>query len=251
MYQSLGEEFFHKRPSCSQENNDGANVSLTTNQEREIFTTSILNKFLNEKKLKEIDSLTDKIKYKRHLLDMSTKEIKKEANKSKLKSNAKSNKKKIKLTCKLKKKFKMYKLDKSEKLNYCDYEKINDAWSTYACSCLLTCMPKNIDPTKVNLEEENVLNCLKQIDYHGCHLTVTKSSNKSSIGISGIVLQDKKNVFYLLTQQNEIKILPKSGNLFQFEIFNCKITLVGSNIACKPEMRVTKHAKIKTKLDIK
>merc|ERR1712150_401388 len=102
--------------------------------------------------------------------------------------------------------------------------------------------------TNKNLNEENVLNCLKQLDYHGCDLTVTKSATKSLIGFNGLVLQDKKNVFYLLTKQNEIKIVPKCGSLFEFELMGfCKMTLVGSNICHRPEMRSTKHAKIKTK----
>ncbi|CAF0713545.1 unnamed protein product [Brachionus calyciflorus] len=128
---------------------------------------------------------------------------------------------------------------------------MNEVWNTYASSCLLTCLSKNSQLENVSLDEENVLNCLKQIDYHGCFLTVTRSASKTQIGLSGIVLQDKRNVFFILCRDNSIKIIPKFGNLFEFEILGCKFTLVGSNMCYRPEMRTTKHAKIKTKKNIK
>ena len=81
---------------------------------------------------------------------------------------------------------------------------------------------------------------------------MTQSSSKSQIGLSGIVLQDKKNVFFLITKENKIIIVPKNGNLFEFKLFDSfKMTLVGSNMCYRSEMRSTKHAKIKTKLFIK
>ena len=90
------------------------------------------------------------------------------------------------------------------------------------------------------------------LDYHGCHLTVTQSTSKSQIGLSGIVLQEKKNVFFLLTKENKIIVVPKCKTLFEFKLFdNFKMTLVGSNMCYRTEMRSTKHAKIKTKINIK
>ena len=88
------------------------------------------------------------------------------------------------------------------------------------------------------------------MDFHGCLLKVVSSNAKSLIGAKGIVLQDKRNVFFMLSSDSEVKIVPKAGNLFEFELFDCSFRLVGSNLICKPEMRVTKHAKIKTKENI-
>jgi len=83
-------------------------------------------------------------------------------------------------------------------------------------------------------------------------LTITQSTSKSQIGLSGIVLQDKKNVFYLITKENKIIVVPKNKTLFEFKLFDTfKMTLVGSNMCYRPEMRSTKHAKIKTKTNIK
>lgn len=247
MYEQIDKEFVDGKTIS---NINTQSLSLNTNEDRDIFVDALLTNFLGDEKIKEKESLAVKIKYKRHQLEMNTKHLKKE---DKTRKGVKvKTKKGLVLNSKLKKSLKLYKLDKNEKLDYGKYEKMHESWQAYASSCLLTCLPKGAEESSENLlNEENVLNCLKQIDYHGAYLTVTRSNSKFLIGLSGIVLQDKKNVFYLLTKESNIKIVPKIGSLFEFELFGCKFTLVGANMCYRPEMRTTKHAKIKTKQNIK
>lgn len=59
-----------------------------------------------------------------------------------------------------------------------------------------------------SLNENNFQNAQKQVikaDFHGCYLSVAKSRCPSNIAISGIVLQETKNTFKLITQDNKIK----------------------------------------------
>ena len=120
--------------------------------------------------MREKDSLRDRIKFKKHQLELATKHMRSEAKKKRQvtagqdSSKSKDNKKKLVLSCKLKKTLRMYKLDKSERLEYSKYEAINKLWENYAQSCLLTCLPpkgKNPETEKFSLSEENVLHCLK------------------------------------------------------------------------------------------
>ncbi|RNA10363.1 Ribonuclease P subunit p29 [Brachionus plicatilis] len=247
MYEPIKDEFVEE--VNSDQNGLEYSMSLERDEDRNYFANKLLSDFLGPEKLKEKDALACRLKYKRQQIEGSLKTVKKENNKKKGKTRI-CHKKKIVLTSKLKKSLNLYKIDKNEKLEYKNYEKMNDSWKAYAASCLLTCLPKNASMDQGGIKEENVLNCLKQIDYHGCLLTVLRSTSKSLIGLTGIVLQDKKNVFFVLCNDDKIKIIPKFGNLFEFEIFGCKFTLVGSNMCYKPEMRTTKHAKIKTKKNI-
>lgn len=255
MYEQIGEEFVEGSSATS-----SRSLALNTIEEREFFVDSLLTNLLGDAKLREKDSLVNKLKHKRHQLEVNTKQIRREEKLKRELANGRTktakikNKKRLVLNCKLKKSLRMYKLDKNAELDYSKYEKMNESWNMYAISCLMTHLPKNLDNQNQErslLHEENVLNCLKQMDYHGACLTVTSSNSKYQIGISGIVLQDKKNVFFLLTKENKIKIIPKFGNLFEFDLLGCKLTLVGSNMCHRPEMRTTKHAKLKTKVDIK
>ena len=248
MYEQIKEEFLVSSQS------EAVNSVVASTQDREKFLDSFLSEYLNEEKSREKNSLKERLKYKHHQLEVAAKHARKELKKKRdadalaaglTVASRNKQQKKLVLSAKLKKKLKMYKLNKEEKLDFKKYEQINSLWNAYANSCLLSCLGP---PGNERLQEESVLNCLKQLDYHGCYLKVTKSKSKCLIGVEGIVLQDKKNVFYILNKQNKVKIVPKPDSLFEFELLNfCKMTLVGSNICHKPEMRTTKHAKIKTR----
>ncbi len=242
MYSSIGAEFLAgSRPS----------VMATTSDDREKFLDTFLSEYLNSEKIREKASLRDKLKYKHHQLELAAKQMRIAEKKKRDQVALAAGQTQLKpsvhrpkaLSFKTRKSLRLFDLNKKETLDYAKYEQINQLWHSYANSCLTACLSPN-----GKLSEESVLNCLKQIDYHGCCLSVVKSSSKSFIGVSGLVLQDKKNVFYLLTKENRIKIVPKFGCLFEFEILGfCRMILVGSNVCVKPEMRSTKHAKIKTK----
>ena len=231
---------------------------MCNNQDREQFVDALLSEYLGAEKMREKDSLRDKIKYKHQQIESTSKHIRQERKEKARKaagavskSSAKYSKK-LHLTCKQKRMLGLYKLNRKEKLDYSKYESINRLWRSYATSCLITCLPQNNPvPVSFQLSEESVLNCLKQMDYHGCCLTVTRSNVKSQVGMSGIVLQDKKNVFFVVDRKGDVKILKKSGSLFELELLDCKFTLVGANMCYRPEMRTTKHAKIKVKTNIK
>ena len=241
MYEPIDSEFVPETETIE-------NPNVNTTDEREKFVDNFLASNLNETKQREKETIKEKLKFKKHQLDVASKQLRKE-NKKKRDAIAlvQSDNTRTDLSRKLKKSLQMYKLNKNEKLDYSKYEEINRLWNCYANSCLMTCLTPNN-----NLSEENVLNCLKQLDYHGCHLTVSRSSSKHLIGLNGIVLQDRKNVFFILTKENQIKILPKENNLFEFNLIdsNFRMTLVGSNMMLRPEMRTTKHAKIKTRINI-
>ena len=165
MYEPIDQEFLVQ----SHEPSDVKLPSSSfTNEERDFITDSLLSKYLGEDKLKEKDSLRDKIKFKKHQLELATKHLRKakqiQANSSAtINKDSKFKRKNLILNCKIKKSLRMYRLNKNEKLDYKKYEVVNSLWKNYAHSCLLTCLPTNLD--NFSLNEENVLNCLKVISH--------------------------------------------------------------------------------------
>ena len=167
MYEPIDQQFL----DTPREQNDAKIPSTSlTNEERDYITDSFLSKYLGEDKLKEKDSLRDKIKFKKHQLELATKHLKKAKQKQAnavagvMNKDPKFKKRNLVLSCKIKKSLRMYKLNTNEKLDYSKYEVVNSLWKSYAHSCLLTCLPSNLedsDTNKFNLSEESVLNCLK------------------------------------------------------------------------------------------
>lgn len=209
-----------------------------TNEERHKILDKFLSENLKPEKLKEKQVLCEKLKYRRHQLEVATKELKDE-----LKERKKQSKKRNALTSKMKKSLNLYKLDTTQLKSYEKFLSMNKLWTQYITKTFLT---ENID----NLNEMSVLNLLKHADYHGAIIQVIKSKCKTLIGLKGIVLQDKRNVFIILTEKNQLKTIPKVDNLFQIEVHQVKFTLIGSNMCVKPELRTTKFIKPKTDTNI-
>ncbi|OQR84177.1 hypothetical protein ACHHYP_13741 [Achlya hypogyna] len=59
---------------------------------------------------------------------------------------------------------------------------------------------------------------LLKADFHGCLLRVVRASNPGVLGLQGIVLDELKNVFRLLTPKDKVVVVPKAGSSFAFEL---------------------------------
>ena len=76
----------------------------------------------------------------------------------------------------------------------------------------------------------------------GLEIKVIKSTSSPYKGIKGKVIDEKKNVFIIETNEKE-KIIPKKGNVFQFQIGKQKIDVKGDEICYAPEDRLKKVKK--------
>lgn len=59
---------------------------------------------------------------------------------------------------------------------------------------------------------------LTSADYHGALVQVSRSRCTSRVGVKGIVVKDTKFTFEIITEDNELKVLPKEHTIFKFEV---------------------------------
>jgi len=59
---------------------------------------------------------------------------------------------------------------------------------------------------------------LASADYHGAKMTCVRSKCAGRVGVEGIVVRDTKFTFVVVTKKNELKVLPKEGSIFKFEV---------------------------------
>jgi ribonuclease P protein subunit POP4 len=59
---------------------------------------------------------------------------------------------------------------------------------------------------------------LASADFHGALLEVVRSRCVSRVGLKGIVVRDSKFAFVLVTEKDEVKVLPKEHTVFRFEV---------------------------------
>jgi ribonuclease P protein subunit POP4 len=55
-------------------------------------------------------------------------------------------------------------------------------------------------------------------EYHGCLLTIVKSKCPSYVGLQGIVVQETENAFRIVTKDDKLKTILKSGTVFSFAL---------------------------------
>lgn len=86
-------------------------------------------------------------------------------------------------------------------------------------------------------------NNLPRHELIGLDIEVTESENDSEVGISGKVVDERKNVLKLETEDDE-KTLAKEGRTFSFELPSGKGAKVEGHILVgRPEERIDKRLK--------
>ena len=59
---------------------------------------------------------------------------------------------------------------------------------------------------------------LASADFHGARVEVVRSGCVSRVGIEGIVVKDSRFAFEVVTRRDVVKLVPKEGTVFRFEV---------------------------------
>lgn len=95
-----------------------------------------------------------------------------------------------------------------------------------------------------------ILNKVIKADFHGAVFTVTQSKSSNFVGISGIMVKETENIFYIITRNDELKTLPKANNIFSFAFKDNLFTLYGNHVKGRPADRVAKKIKQKNTVEL-
>ncbi|KAK7474840.1 hypothetical protein BaRGS_00033912 [Batillaria attramentaria] len=87
-------------------------------------------------------------------------------------------------------------------------------------------------------------------DLHGCMLTVQRSRCPSYVGLCGIVLQETRNTFTLITKQGGVKCVPKLNSTFVFPLSGYLFTIHGNHFKVKAGERSSRKFKSKATIDL-
>ncbi|XP_019361191.1 PREDICTED: ribonuclease P protein subunit p29 [Gavialis gangeticus] len=91
---------------------------------------------------------------------------------------------------------------------------------------------------------------LLKADLHGAIVTVTKSKCPSYVGVTGIILQEMKHIFKIITKEDKLKIIPKFNNVFSIEIDGFISYIYGSKFQLRASERSAKKFKVKGTIDL-
>ena len=74
---------------------------------------------------------------------------------------------------------------------------------------------------------------LAEAELHGCKLTVIKSKCPSYVGVTGILVQETANMLKLIADNDGVKLLPKAGSRFSFELHGQLFQLTGEMLIAR------------------
>ncbi|XP_075263846.1 ribonuclease P protein subunit p29-like [Convolutriloba macropyga] len=95
-------------------------------------------------------------------------------------------------------------------------------------------------------EERNFADTMRlyKCEFTGAVLIVSESKCFSYVGINGIVVQDLKKCFRIVTPENRLIIIPKTGSVFIIHHGNFEIRLRGEFLCNKSYERSRSKAKV-------
>lgn len=91
---------------------------------------------------------------------------------------------------------------------------------------------------------------LLKADFHGAIITVVRSKCPSYVGTTGILVQEFKHVFKIITKEDKLKVIPKRNSVFEVEINGFVSHIYGSKFEQRASERSAKKFKVRGTIDL-
>uniref|UniRef100_A0A3P8RTC3 Ribonuclease P protein subunit p29 n=1 Tax=Amphiprion percula TaxID=161767 RepID=A0A3P8RTC3_AMPPE len=158
------------------------------------------------------------------------------------KEKTKRNSKKAKgLNARQKKAMKIFQL-KPEHQRYELFLPLQELWRQYIIE-----LCSGLKPTS---SPQFVQQKLLKADLHGAILTVVRSKCPSYVGTTGILVQEFKHVFKIITKEDKLKVIPKRNSVFAVEINGFVSHIFGSKFEQRASERSAKKFKVRGTIDL-
>ncbi|XP_061132082.1 ribonuclease P protein subunit p29 isoform X6 [Syngnathus typhle] len=131
---------------------------------------------------------------------------------------------------------------KSEHQRYEVFLPLHDLWKQYIID-----LCNGLKPTS---SPHSVQQKLLKADFHGAIITVVRSKCPSYVGTTGILIQEFKHVFKMITKQDKFKVIPKRNSVFQVEINGFISFIYGNKFEQRASERSAKKFKFSGSIDL-
>ncbi|KAM9861129.1 ribonuclease P protein subunit p29 [Aulostomus maculatus] len=91
---------------------------------------------------------------------------------------------------------------------------------------------------------------LLKADFHGAIITVVRSRCPSYVGTTGILVQEFKHVFKIITKEDKMKVIPKKKSMFSVEIDGFISHIYGNKFEQRASERSAKKFKVRGTIDL-
>ncbi|CAJ1048580.1 ribonuclease P protein subunit p29 isoform X1 [Xyrichtys novacula] len=203
-------------------------VESKTSSKAEAFTRAFLKNSMQRTSKHDLDSM---LSYKAVILGFTRPQ----------KDKSKRSSKRAKgLSAKQKRKMKVFQI-KPEHQRYELFLPLHELWRQYIIDLC------GLKPTS---SPQSVQQKLLKADFHGAIITVVRSKCPSYVGTTGILVQEFKHVFKIITKEDKLKVIPKRNSVFEVEINGFISHIYGSKFEQRASERSAKKFKVKGTIDL-
>ncbi|CAN0066331.1 ribonuclease P protein subunit p29 isoform X1 [Lampetra fluviatilis] len=103
---------------------------------------------------------------------------------------------------------------------------------------------------KSTTRSEQIQMKMLKADLHGAIITVEKSKCPTYVGTTGIMIQELKNVFKIITKDDKLKVIPKRKSIFTVAFGGFVSHIYGSMLCMRSSERSAKKFKAKGSVDL-
>ncbi|KAJ1800821.1 RNase P/RNase MRP complex subunit [Coemansia sp. RSA 2399] len=152
------------------------------------------------------------------------------------------------ITSKEKRALKIYDIPK-EAQKYELFLPLNRMWTQYISSLI---GDKPLEPVmRDRKQSQTILSRLIKADMHGALISVDRAKCPNYVGIRGIVAQETKNVFKIISSDDRLVTVPKAHNVFTLDLpSNVQCQIYGSQFAYRASERASRKFKPKPTVDL-
>ncbi|KAL8601082.1 hypothetical protein ACOMHN_040783 [Nucella lapillus] len=154
-----------------------------------------------------------------------------------------SRQKRKKLTNRERKDLKVFSIPKDNQ-SYSQQLVLHDAWKQYMEELIPSDRPLSAG------EAQNASQKILKAELQGSILTVQRSKCPSYVGLTGIVVQETRHTFVLVTPGDAVKSVPKMNSVFALELSGHVFTIHGNHFKVKAGERSSRKFKSKPSTDL-
>ncbi|CAN9506836.1 unnamed protein product [Ophioblennius macclurei] len=207
----------------------GKIVGITNHAKAAAFTEAFVKNSLQQPERHDLKSM---LSHKAVILEYS---------KPKKDSAKRSSKKAKGLNARQKRAMKIFQI-KPEHQRYELFLPLHELWKQYIID-----LCNGLKPTS---SPQVVQQKLLKADFHGAILTVVRSKCPSYVGTTGILVQEFKHIFKIITKEDRLKVIPKRNSVFAVEINGFVSHIYGSKFEQRASERSAKKFKVKGTIDL-
>ncbi|XP_034039837.1 ribonuclease P protein subunit p29 [Thalassophryne amazonica] len=203
-------------------------VESQTDSKAEAFTQAFLKSCTQDRTLQDADSL----RHKAIILGYSRPKKEKASRKER---------KAQRLSARQKRAMKIFQI-KPEHQRYDLFLPLHELWKSY-----ITDLCGGLKPSS---SPHVIQQKLLKADFHGAIITVVRSKCPSYVGATGILVQELKHVFKLITKEDKVKVIPKRNSVFSMEFSGFVSHIYGSQFEKRAGERSAKKFKVRRTIDL-